>query len=220
MTAAILAVALRCTSLMSRSPMMTCSAASASWAISAAIAARIWDSTSAPIRSTLSLTSATSRSYVLRVGWVTGGIPAGWSRSGGSGFGVSNMGRCLRSSEPARDVVLGHLVLRVREDLERRRLLHHVPGPVVGHVHEYRLVRRPRRLLHVVGHDHDGVVLLQVEHELLDLERRAGVEGGAGLVHEDHVRARGDRPGDAQALLLAAGQRQARRLELVLHVIP
>src|SRR4051812_47261674 len=192
MTAAIIAVALRWTSLIRRSSMMTASAASASWVISEVIAARICDSTRAPIRRTLSLTSPTSRSYVLRDGWVSGGFSAGSSRIGASGLRLSNISRASPSAEPARDVVLGHLVPGVREDLERRPFLDDVPRSVIVHVHEHGPVRGPCRLLHVVGGDHDRVVLLELEHQLLDLERGARIEGGARFVHEDDVRRRCD----------------------------
>ena len=47
-----------------------------------------------------------------------------------------------------------------------------------------------------------------------------GVEGGAGLVHEDDLGLGGDGPGDAQPLLLAARQLRGRRLQPVLHLVP
>ncbi len=81
-------------------------------------------------------------------------------------------------------------------------------------------VAGPRRLLHVVGDDDDRVVLLQLVHELLDLQRRDRVERGARLVHQDHVRLDRDRPGDAEALLLAAGQCGAGLAQLVLDLVP
>src|SRR5918999_115104 len=42
-------------------------------------------------------------------------------------------------------------------------------------------------LLHVVRDDHDGVLALEIHHEVLDLAGGDRVERGAGLVHEDHV---------------------------------
>ena len=41
-----------------------------------------------------------------------------------------------------------------------------------------------------------------------------------GLVHQDDIRLDGEGAGDAKPLLLAAGQREAALVELVLHVIP
>ena len=66
------------------------------------------------------------------------------------------------------------------------------------------------RLLHVVGHDHDRVLLDQLVHQVLDRERRDRVERRAGLVHQDDLGLDRDRARDAQALLLAAREREAR----------
>ena len=46
--------------------------------------------------------------------------------------------------------------------------------------------------------------------QVLDLAGGDGVEGRAGLVHQQHLGLGGDGPGDAQPLLLAAGQAEAR----------
>ena len=47
-----------------------------------------------------------------------------------------------------------------------------------------------------------GEVADDVEH----LADELGVERGGGLVEEQHLRAQGERPGDRDALLLAAGE--------------
>ena len=77
-----------------------------------------------------------------------------------------------------------------------------------------------RRLLHVVRDDHDRVVLLQLDDQLLDLLRRDRIERGAGLVHQQHLGLVAERPRDAEALLLAAGEPGARLFEPVLHLVP
>jgi hypothetical protein len=72
-----------------------------------------------------------------------------------------------------------------------------------------------------VGDDDDRHVLPKLVDQPLDLQRRDRVERRAWLVHEDHGRIRGERPGDAQTLLLAARQGEARLLpEVVLHLVP
>ena len=65
-----------------------------------------------------------------------------------------------------------------------------------------------RGLLHVVGHDQDGELLLQLGDQLLDLAGGDRVERRGRFVEQQHFRLQGDRAGDAQALLLAAGQAQ------------
>ncbi len=47
-----------------------------------------------------------------------------------------------------------------------------------------------------------------------------GIERGAGLVHQEHRGLGGDGPGDAEPLLLTAGERQATVLQLVLDLVP
>ena len=62
--------------------------------------------------------------------------------------------------------------------------------------------------------------LLDLVHEVLDAAGGDRVEGRARLVHEDHLGVDGEGPGDAQPLLLTAGQAHGRRLEPVLHLVP
>ena len=81
-------------------------------------------------------------------------------------------------------------------------------------------VGRARGLLHVVGDDHDRELALELLHEVLDARGGDRVERRARLVHEHDVGLDRDRARDAQALLLAAGQREAAVLELVLHLVP
>jgi hypothetical protein len=100
-------------------------------------------------------------------------------------------------------------ILGIGEDLCRRALLDQVACPVLTHRQEDRLVGDPCCLLHVVGDDDDGVVLLQLFHQLLDAQRGHRIERRAGFVHQDDVGLDSDRAGDAQALLLPAGERRA-----------
>ncbi|MNF47351.1 hypothetical protein D3C84_285440 [compost metagenome] len=64
------------------------------------------------------------------------------------------------------------------------------------------------RFLDVVGDEDDGALLLGLEaHQLaLHLAADQRVEGGEGFVHEEDGRVVGQRPGQADALLHAAGQ--------------
>ena len=71
-----------------------------------------------------------------------------------------------------------------------------------------------------MGDDDDGVVFPQFVDQFFDFRRGDGVQGGAGLIHENHVRAHRDTAGDAQALLLPAGQARARLVEAVFDLLP
>src|SRR6476646_7362664 len=215
----------RCASLMIASPRMTAVASAASWATSARLASRIAASTRDPMRRTASRMRPSSRSSASRGAGVPPPlVPAAPCRRSSSwaSMWVFPSGSLMSptSAEPAGHVVLGQLLFGIGEDLDGVALLHYIAGVILGHVEEDRLVRRPCGLLHVVGHDDDRVALLDLRHQLLDLEGRPGVECGARLVHEDDLGIGRDRPGDAQPLLLAAGQRQPRLLELVLDLVP
>ena len=85
---------------------------------------------------------------------------------------------------------------------------------------EGRVVADARGLLHVVRDQHDRVVALDLEDELLDLRRADRVDGGARLVHEQHLGLGGDGARDAQTLLLAAAESIARLVQLVLDLVP
>src|SRR3989337_2457150 len=140
-------------------------------------------STSEPRRRTSSLSESSARSKEARSDpwpWSWSTPPAAPSAGTGSSF----IERLL--PEPAGDVVLGELVLRPGEDLLGGRHLDQVAGSIGPHREEGGHVRDAGSLLHVVRHNHDGVVLLQLLHELLDAQRGQWVEGAARLVHEDH----------------------------------
>src|SRR6266511_1421957 len=147
------------------------------------------------------------------VGEVTGGVgvgvghdeqepaaPQGACRRGGRG----EHGWVVLLSEAAGDVVLGALLRRIGEDLVGVVVFDEptvaYPGVVDVGGEERGAVGDPGRLLHVVGGDR--------------------VEGGAGFVHEDDFRAYGDGAGNAQPLLLSAGQGQGGLLELVFDLVP
>ena len=81
------------------------------------------------------------------------------------------------------------------------RHLHHL-----AQVEERHLVGAARGLLHVVGHDGDGEVVLQLVDQFLDLQRADRIERAGRFVEQDHLGPHRDGARDAQPLLLAAGQ--------------
>src|SRR5215213_3758016 len=129
------------------------------------------------------------------------------------------------SADLAGHVCLGPLVARVGEDPLRVVEFDHAAGAVLLFGvqldrEEGRLVGHARSLLHVVRHDHDRVVLLELEHQIFDLPGRDRVQGGAGLVHEDHVGLHRQAARDAEPLLLAAGHAEGVCLQPVLDLVP
>ena len=106
------------------------------------------------------------------------------------------------------------------EHLGRRAGLDQLAHPVIAHKHHSHVVGHPSGLEHVVGYKHYRDIPGQAGDELLDLGRGNGVESRAGLVHEEHLGLDRQRPGDAQALLLAARQLQGRLAQPVLHQVP
>src|SRR6266567_5058970 len=132
---------------------------------------------------------------------------------------ISTASSC--SSEAPGDVVLGSAVVGLGEDLGRRPHLDEPPGLAgAGDVEEGRDVAHARRLLHVVGDDDDRVAVLEVADEVLDPKGGDGVEGRAGLVHQQHLGLHGDGPGNAQALLLTTGEAGPGPTKAVGNLVP
>src|SRR5689334_8463597 len=167
-----------------------------SWAITssrsrrARMTRRIWSSTSPPIASRVCL-RASSSSWKCRA-MAASALP-----------------------EPTGDVVFRSLVAGGREHLlgdpELDELAEQEEAGPLGD---------PRGLLHVVGDDRDGQLLLEVVDQLLDLGGGDGVERGARLVHEEDLGIDREGPRDAEPLLLAAREAHPRLVEIVLHLVP
>src|SRR5829696_7970143 len=119
------------------------------------------------------------------------------------------------SAEAAGDVVLGLLLHRVHEHRGGRPELDQL-----AEIHEGRELRDAGRLLHVVGHDDDRELGAQLLDQFFDLAGRDWVERRGRLVEQDQLGLLGDGAGDAEALLLAAGQPHAGLLELILDLVP
>src|SRR5579875_2261080 len=119
------------------------------------------------------------------------------------------------SAEPAGDVALGLRVVRMLEEL--------VGGPVLDEpavVEEHGRVRHPPGLAEVVRDDDEGQCRDEPAEQGLDVLGRDGVERGGGLVEQEHVRAHGERAGEAQQLLLAAREAERGVVQAVLHGVP
>src|SRR5580658_287706 len=114
---------------------------------------------------------------------------AGRPGSRSRGWSVPSLptGGPARSTESAVDIVARPPVLRVVEQLVSGAGLDDPSGYPLLRQEEGTLLGHPRRLLHVVGHDDDRHVGCQFADGLLDVASRGGVEGGARLVHEEHV---------------------------------
>ena len=68
--------------------------------------------------------------------------------------------------------------------------------------------------------DDDGVRLFELERQLFDAPGGDRVERARRLVHQQHLRLSGQRAGDAQSLLLSAGETERALFELVLRLVP
>ena len=89
-----------------------------------------------------------------------------------------------------------------------------------AHVEERGDVGDSCGLVHVVGDDDDGDLLAEGFHQLFDFVGGDGIEGGAGLVHQQHFGFGGDGAGDAETLLLAAGEAKGGGVEAVFDFVP
>src|SRR3954470_7757856 len=176
---------------------ITSSAACVSPSRTAASALANWLSVRPPISLIVALRRSSSWSKRLRM-WSLAMSDSSWA-----------------SAEPAGDIGLRALVAGGGEylfgDAELDQLAEIHEGGEVGHA---------CRLLHVVGDDHDRVVLLQLVHQLLDLRGRDRIERRARLVEQDHFGLHRDRAGDAKPLLLPAREAEPAGVELVLDLVP
>src|SRR5664280_1575008 len=221
-----MAVAVR--ALIAASPSITPRAFAASCVSNASTVLAMATPTRLLVRRSMSLISRSSRSSGRRMPWARrsprsagGTVMSSLKNWPGRSTLPVTIPPLPGSPEPARDVVLGDAFLRRREDLPRGAHLHQVAGPVGIHPEERGGLGDPRRLLHVVGHDHDRERGRKLLDQVLDPLGRDRVERRARLVHQDDVRVDGDRPGDAEPLLLAAGEREPRLpAEVVLHLVP
>src|SRR5665213_3739185 len=128
--------------------------------------------------------------------------------------------RVARSAELAIDIVKRPLVGRSAENGLGPSRLDHPSGPILLGQEERAVVRDALSLLHVVGHDHDGHLVGDVLDRLLDAQGGRGVQCRARFVHQQHPGLHCERAGDAQPLLLAAGEGAAQLTEAVLHFFP
>ena len=128
----------------------------------------------------------------------------------------------LSSAEPSRDVVLRGLVGRVGEDrLACRPSRSAVPGLPVPSMLKNAVRSLTRAACCMLWVTITIVyLLLQLDHQLLDRQRRDRVERRARLVHQQHVGLDRDRAGDAQPLLLTARQARAGLVQAVLDLLP
>src|ERR1700730_10417285 len=136
-------------------------------------------------------------------------------RSLSNALAVCSEAMFLSSAEPAGDVVLGASIARRSE-----YLVGLVEFDQFAEIHERGLVRNARGLRHVMGDDGDGVVLRQFLDQFLDLGGRDRIARRARLVEQDHLGPHRHGARDAEPLLLAAGQAEARGVELVLDLVP
>ena len=68
--------------------------------------------------------------------------------------------------------------------------------------------------------DDDRVAVFELVDQLLDALRGDRVERRRRFVHQQDLGLDGERARDAQALLLAARERQRRRVQAILHLVP
>src|SRR3954453_14466851 len=177
-------------------------ARSASRRASASTASAICFSASPPISATIRVSSwrSTSKAFAVCSGITIYFVLAGANRD---------------LAEAAGDVVLRASIARRGEHLARV-----VELDQLAEIHEGGEIGDARRLLHVVGDDHDRVVLFELVDQLLDLGGRDRIEPRARLVEQDHLGPHRHRARDAQALLLSAGEAQPVGGELALDLFP
>ncbi|MPN09027.1 hypothetical protein SDC9_156315 [bioreactor metagenome] len=69
-------------------------------------------------------------------------------------------------------------------------------------------------------HDDHRILCLQLQHQVFNLGGGDGVQRAGRLIHQQHFRLHRQAAGDAQALLLPAGDGHGALFQVVLHLIP
>ena len=103
----------------------------------------------------------------------------------------------------------------MREDFLGRIEFNHL-----SQVEESRLVAYTGRLLHAVCHDDDRSLVAQLADEFFNLGGRNWVEGRSWFVHQQNRRFYCHGAGNAETLLLTAGEGVGRFFQFVLHFFP
>ena len=81
-------------------------------------------------------------------------------------------------------------------------------------------IGEPPSLLHQVGHEHDGELVLEPTQDLLDAHGGDRVHGDGELVEQQQLGVLRQRPGDGQSLLLATGQQATEGVQPILDLVP
>src|SRR5581483_1230687 len=107
---------------------------------------------------------------------------------------------CELLSESSSDVLFGLLLRRLGENLLRL-----VEFDQLTQQEESSELCHSSRLLHIMRDNYDGIALFELKDQLFDFPGGDGVEGRAGLIHQQDFRFDRQRASDAETLLLAAG---------------
>lgn len=102
-------------------------------------------------------------------------------------------------SEFSGDIIMCFLMIRLRKYFARIAPLHQF-----AHIEKRGLIRDPRSLLHVMSHNDDCILFFQCQNQLFYFPRGHGIKSGRRFIHQKDVRFGGERPCDAQPLLLTA----------------
>lgn len=118
-------------------------------------------------------------------------------------------------AEPPSDVILG---LTEPGPGKNRRGFSHLDKPT--EIHKGGVIADSRGLLHVVRDDQNRVLPTQSVDQVLDFASGDRIERRTRLIEQQNLGVAGNRPGDAQPLLLPPRETQPRFTEPVLDLLP
>src|SRR5205814_3439078 len=98
---------------------------------------------------------------------------------------ANSWSKCLYiiSAEPARYIIFGLFLARIRKNFDGAIILDQFTE-----IKERSAVRDPRSLLHIMGHNHNSEILLQVEDQLLNLGGGDGIQRRGRFIHKKNPR--------------------------------
>src|SRR6266496_3359339 len=119
------------------------------------------------------------------------------------------------SAKPSTDIVFCLLLLWMCKDLGGRCKFDQFAGK-----EKTRKLGDTCCLLHVVRHDNNRVIILQLCHQFLNLQRCNGIERRCRLIHQQDLGLDCDGTSNTEALLLSTRETLCRSVETIFDFLP
>ena len=121
----------------------------------------------------------------------------------------------MKSTKVTGNVTNRSFFLRILENLSGFAVFDHFTK-----IEEGCLVSDTLCLLHVMGDHDDRIAFLELYSEFFDVRGGDRIEGRSRFIHQENIRLYGKGSGDAETLLLTAGEPEGRLMQAVFQFVP